>query len=123
MLPGTASHEADVAVGSPFQRAVARRLEERGYRVRQEFASAEQFIDFAIVDPQSPARYLIGIECDGASYHGSLSARDRDRLREEVLSGLGWKLHRIWSTDWFRDPERELRRAVESIEMASTTAA
>ena len=121
MLPGTASHEADVAVGSPFQRAVARRLEERGYRVSQEFASAEQFIDFAIVDPQSPARYLIGIECDGASYHASLSARDRDRLREEVLRGLGWKLHRIWSTDWFRDPERELRRAVESIQMASTT--
>ena len=119
VLPGKVPYEGDFAVESPFQRAVARRLEERGYEVHQELASAEQFIDIGIVDPQSPGRYLIGIECDGASYHSSRSARDRDRLREEVLRGLGWKLHRIWSTDWFRNPEQELRRAVESIERAN----
>ena len=118
VLPGNVPYESDFAVESPFQRAVARRLEERGYEVHQELASAEQFIDIGIVDPQSPGRYLIGIECDGASYHSSRSARDRDRLREEVLRGLGWKLHRIWSTDWFRNPEQELKRAVESIQRA-----
>jgi hypothetical protein len=49
--------------------------------------------------------YICGIECDGATYHSSKSARDRDRLREEVLNRLGWELYRIWSTDWFRDPQ------------------
>ena len=119
VLPGNVPYGGDFAVASPFLRAVMIRLEERGYKVHQEFASPEQFIDIGIVDSQSPGRYLIGIECDGASYHSSRSARDRDRLREEVLRGLGWELHRIWSTDWFRNPERELRRAVESIERAN----
>jgi hypothetical protein len=61
---------------------------------------------------------MIGIECDGASYHSARSARDRDRLRQEVLQGLGWTIHRIWSTDWFRHPERELARVIEAIEKA-----
>ena len=119
VMPGDVPYEGDFAVESPFQRAVARRLEERGYEVHQEVAAAAQFIDIRIVDPQSPGRYVIGIECDGASYYSSRSARDRDRLREEVLRGLGWELHRIWSTDWFRNPERELERAVEAIERAN----
>jgi very-short-patch-repair endonuclease len=57
-------------------------------------------------------------ECDGATYHSARSARDRDRLRQEVLEGLGWNIHRIWSTDWFKHPERELKRLVEAIEKA-----
>ena len=76
------------------------------------------FIDLAVVDPEHPGRYLLGIECDGATYHSARSARDRDRLRQEVLEGLGWRIHRIWSTDWFRNPDGELRRAVASIEEA-----
>ena len=113
-IPSASNFEVD----SPFQRAVAKRLEERGYLVHQEIASGGRFVDIGIVDPQQPGRYIIGIECDGASYHSSRSARDRDRLREQVLRGLGWELHRIWSTDWFRNPERELERAVEAIENA-----
>ena len=111
-------YESSFQVDSPFQRAVAKHLEERGYQVHQEVASGGRFVDIGIVDPQQPGRYIIGIECDGASYHSSRSARDRDRLREQVLRGLGWELHRIWSTDWFRNPERELERAVEAIENA-----
>lgn len=112
--PYVSSFEVD----SPFQREVAKRLEERGYLVRQEVASGGRFVDIGIVDPQRPGRYIIGIECDGAAYHSSRSARDRDRLREELLRSLGWELHRIWSTDWFHNPERELERAVEVIEKA-----
>ena len=56
-------------------------------------------------DPRNPTGYAIGIECDGASYHSSRSARDRDILRQEILEGMGWKLHRVWSTDWFRNRE------------------
>ena len=113
--PYVSSFEVD----SPFQREVAKRLEERGYQVHQEVASGGRFVDIGVVDPTQVGRYIIGIECDGASYHSSRSARDRDRLREQVLRGLGWKLHRIWSTDWFRNPERELARAIRAIESAS----
>ena len=120
VLPSDVPYESNFVVDSPFQRAVAERLEGCGYLVHQEVASAGKFIDIAIVDPEQPGRYIIGIECDGASYHSARSARDRDRLREEVLHRLGWKLHRIWSTDWFRNPDRELERAVAAIECAKS---
>ena len=67
-------------------------------------------IDMAVIDPNDTSRYLLAIECDGATYHSSYSARSKDRLRQQVLEGLGWKVYRIWSTDWFRDPQRELEK-------------
>ena len=118
VMPTDMSYESDFSVDSPFQQEVARRLETLGYGVHQEVASGGKFVDIAIVDPEHPGRYIIGIECDGASYHSSRSARDRDRLREQVLESLGWKLHRVWSTDWFNNAERELKRTVEAIENA-----
>ncbi len=118
ILPSDMPSPSGREVESPFQRAVASRLRSRGYEVHEEVASGGKFIDIAIVDPKSPGRYLIGIECDGATYHSSISARDRDKIREQVLIGLGWKLHRIWSTDWFLNEDRELKRAVEAIEQA-----
>ena len=74
-------------------------------------------IDIGIKHPSWPHGFIMGVECDGASYHSSRSARDRDRLRQEVLEGLGWNLYRIWSTDWFEDPRREtekLRIAIQT---------
>ena len=62
------------------------------------------------------SNYILGVECDGATYHSSKSARDRDRIRQHVLEGLNWKIHRVWSTDWYRNPEREFRRLVQKIE-------
>ncbi len=118
IMPVDVPHESDRSVDSPFQNEVARRLEDLGYLVRQEVASGGKFVDIGIVDPLRPGKYIIGIECDGASYHSSRSARDRDRIREQVLTELGWKLHRVWSTDWFNNPERELKRAVDAIEEA-----
>jgi very-short-patch-repair endonuclease len=107
---------------SPFEEAVYDALTKLGYEVKPQVGSAGFFIDLAVVDPSAPGRYLLGIECDGAAYHSARSARDRDRLRQEVLEGLGWNIHRIWSTDWFRHPERELKRAVEAIEKAKLQA-
>ena len=75
-------------------------------------------IDLAIVDPNSQGEYLIGIECDGATYHSSPVARDRDRLRQQVLEGLGWKIYRIWSTDWYRNREETINRLLKAIEDA-----
>jgi hypothetical protein len=71
---------------------------------------AGYFIDIGIRHPGWPHGYLLGVECDGATYHSAKSARDRDRLRQQVLEDLGWKLHRIWSTDWFNDPRKEADR-------------
>ena len=113
-LPAETGKEAD----SPFEEAVATQLRQLGYTVRQQVGSQGFYLDLAIVDPAHPGRYLLGIECDGAAYHSARSARDRDRLRQQVLEGMGWRIHRIWSTDWFRHPERELKRVVEAIEKA-----
>lgn len=102
--------------GSPFEEAVAEKLIQRGYRIHYQVGTAGFFIDLAVVDPDNPGKYLVGIECDGAAYHRSASARDRDRLRQAILESKGWTIYRIWSTDWFNNPDKELVRAVEAIE-------
>ncbi len=72
-------------------------------------------IDIGVKHPDWPHGFIMGVECDGATYHSSKSARDRDRLRQQVLEGLGWNLYRIWSTDWFDDPIRETEKLREAI--------
>jgi very-short-patch-repair endonuclease len=101
---------------SPFEEAVRDALVREGYDVACQVGSAGYFIDLAIVDPEHPGRYVLGIECDGASYHSARSARDRDRLRQEVLESRGWRIHRIWSSDWFARPGKCLKATVDVIE-------
>ena len=103
---------------SPFEVEVAGALRRCGYDIDHQIGTAGYFIDLAVKDPERPGRYLLGIECDGATYHSAQSARDRDRIRQNVLEDLGWRIHRIWSTDWFRFPDRELEKAAEAIEEA-----
>lgn len=103
---------------SPFEIEVARALREAGLDVRTQIGCGGFRIDLAIVDPQRPGRYVLGVECDGATYHSSVTARDRDRLRQEVLEGLGWRICRIWSTDWIRDPRRQVERVLQEYEKA-----
>ena len=86
---------------SPFEEAVARALTSRGWQVHTQVGVSAFRIDLGVVDPDAPGRYLAGVECDGATYHRSATARDRDKLREHVLRGLGWEILRIWSTDWW----------------------
>ena len=100
---------------SDFEIEVSRALRAHGYEVHPQVGVAGYFLDLAVVDPERPGRYLLGIECDGATYHSARSARDRDRLRQEVLQTLGWQIHRIWSVDWFRDPRGETGRVVRRI--------
>jgi len=95
---------------SPFALAVRDALKQRGFDVYCEVGVAGYFIDLAIANPDRPGSFVLGIECDGATYHSAKSARDRDRLREENLVGLGWKIHRIWSSDWFRNKKAEITR-------------
>ena len=110
--------QTDRPPDSEFEEHVLRRLTALGHDVHAQVGSAGFFLDLAVVDPANPGRYLLGIECDGASYHSARSARDRDRLRQSVLEGLGWRIHRIWSTDWFRNPEQELNKVVQAIAAA-----
>jgi very-short-patch-repair endonuclease len=111
-------HESLRDSDSPFEDSVYAYLCENGYEVRKQVGCSGFWIDLAVVDPQSQGRYLIGIECDGAMYHSSRVARDRDRLRQQILEGLHWKLHRVWSTDWYRNRNHTQRRLVEAIELA-----
>ena len=100
---------------SDFEVFVAKAIRAKGFEVVAQVGVANYFIDLAIVDPNRAGTYLLGIECDGATYHSSKAARDRDRYRQEVLEKLGWKLYRIWSTDWFRNPEIEVQKLVQYI--------
>lgn len=100
---------------SPFEAAVAEALAEAGWQLHPQVGVSSFRIDLGVVHPDAPGRYLCGIECDGASYHRSATARDRDLLREQVLRGLGWTLVRIWSTDWWQDREGALARTVERL--------
>ncbi|MCS4155488.1 very-short-patch-repair endonuclease/DNA polymerase III delta prime subunit [Salinibacter ruber] len=107
---------------SPFEEAVADRLREKGYDIEHQVGVAGFYIDLAVRDPERPGRYLLGIECDGATYHSARMARVRDRTRQAVLENLGWTIHRIWSTDWFRNPGEQLGKTVQAIERASLKA-
>lgn len=112
--------EASILTGraeeSPFERAVASALRNKGWTVHPQVGVSSYRIDLGIVDPKAPGRYLLGIEADGRTYHSAASARDRDRLRQHVLEGLGWKIHRIWSTDWYTNHDRELEKIVARLD-------
>lgn len=100
---------------SPLEIEVIRALRDRGWAVHPQVGCSGYRIDMAVVHPNEPGKYLLGIECDGATYHSLPTARDRDRLRQLVLEGLGWSLHRIWSTDWWLDRDRELEKLEAAI--------
>ena len=108
---------------SPFEEAVRRAVETLGYEVHPQVGVAGFFVDLGVVDPAKPGRYLVGIECDGAAYHSSRSARDRDRLRQAVLEDHGWIIHRIWSADWFQRPGEQLRKVAAVLEEAKVVLA
>lgn len=103
---------------SPFEQQVCEALRAKGHTVHAQVGCSGYRIDLAVVDPECPGRYLLGIECDGANYHGSRNARDRDRLREMVLRGLGWEIARIWSTDWWQNAQAALTKVEAAIEEA-----
>ena len=88
---------------SPFEEAVASALAGKGWELHTQIGASSFRVDLAVVHPDARGSYLTGIECDGATYHRSATARDRDMLREQVLRGLGWEILRVWSTDWWVD--------------------
>jgi very-short-patch-repair endonuclease len=119
---GPATLALDTSTGgdaeSPFEESVIRTIRSWGYDVTPQVGTAGYRIDMAVHHPDQPGVFVLGVECDGAQYHSSRVARDRDRLRDQVLVGLGWRMHRIWGTAWYRDRPGTERRLIEAIEKA-----
>jgi very-short-patch-repair endonuclease len=107
----------DVSLNA-FEADVRDALDARGIKTRPQFGASRYRIDLVAMHPEKPGRPVLAIECDGASYHSSATARDRDRLRQAHLQRLGWRFHRVWSTDWFYNREQETERAVSAYEEA-----
>lgn len=103
---------------SPFEEEVARVIRSWGYDVISQVGCAGYRIDLGVRRPSDASGFAIGIECDGAAYHSSKNARDRDRLREEVLRKLGWRLYRIWGPSWYRQRSMEEEKLKEAIQNA-----
>ena len=117
---GQLGAERTAAEGSTpaFDELVARALRSAGYRVERQTGAAAFFLDLAVFDPAQPERQILGIACDGESYRAARWARDRDRLRQQVLADRGWQVHRLWCNDWLHRPEMELQRLIKAIEDA-----
>ena len=112
------STQQTVKFDSPLEEAVAAEIQRLDYNVSAKVGCSVYPIDMGVVDPANPGCYLLGIECDGSTYRASNSARDRDRLRGQVLKQLGWRIYRVWSPDWVARRDSEVRRLKDAIEQA-----
>ncbi|MCR1785488.1 DUF4011 domain-containing protein [Nocardioides carbamazepini] len=101
-----------------FEQDIRDRLTHAGLNLTPQFGVSGYRMDFVASHPEKRGQYVLAIEADGASYHSSATARDRDRLRQEHLERLGWRFHRIWSTDWFRNPQAEVERVLQAFNAA-----
>jgi very-short-patch-repair endonuclease len=99
---------------NPFEQDVLSQLTAAGLELDCQVGCSGYWIDFAAKHPTEPGRYVLAIEADGVMYHSSDTARDRDRLRQDHLERLGWKFHRIWSSEWFHHREREVERTLQA---------
>ncbi|MDR0326036.1 MAG: DUF4011 domain-containing protein [Oscillospiraceae bacterium] len=115
---GEITEEKSIWFDSPFEVSVYDFLTANGYDVVTQVGCSGYRIDMAVRHPKYPGRFAIGIECDGAMYHSARTARERDRLRQTVLEDMGWKIYRIWSTDWIKDRHTEGARLLDAAKMA-----
>ncbi|MBN4048223.1 AAA family ATPase [bacterium AH-315-O15] len=109
------------APDSDFEEAVGTIVKNLGYEIEPQVGAEGFFIDIGIRHPDRNGEFLMGLECDGMSYHSSPSVRDRDRLRQEILESKGWFIHRIWSTSWFHARTAEIERLSKVIEQRLAT--
>ena len=118
--PDTALEAEVIGIGepeSPFEEAVLAALRKRGHSVASQVGVSGYRIDLAIQSERGQG-FDLGIECDGVTYHRSPAARDRDWLRQQVLEGLGWRIHRVWSTAWTKDPDGEMAAIERALDLA-----
>ncbi|WP_078544615.1 AAA domain-containing protein [Litchfieldia alkalitelluris] len=106
----THTQEQDLHFDSPFEEQVYKQLRNIGYEVTTQVGMSGYRIDLAIVHPNDSSRYILGIECDGAMYHSSANAKERDVYRQKFLESRGWEIERIWSRNWWKNPTAEIER-------------
>jgi len=111
-----AKSKGGLAPRSDFEEAVQSALEEKGLQVDPQVGRSRYRVDLGIVHPDDPDRYILGIECDGSLYQPGVSTRDRERLRQQVLEGLGWNLHRAWSLSWNENSDQQVQRIAELVQ-------
>jgi very-short-patch-repair endonuclease len=109
-------HQTGKDPDSDFEIAVAKQLNNYGYKTSYQIGVTGFFIDIGVHHPLSEEEFILGIECDGATYHSAKSIRDRDILRQQILESKGWRIYRIWSTDWFKNKEKELKNLLGYLE-------
>ncbi|WP_144475468.1 AAA domain-containing protein [Cytobacillus oceanisediminis] len=102
--------EQELHFDSPFEEQVYKQLRNLGYEVVTQVGMSGYRIDLAIVDPNDHSKYILGIECDGAMYHSSANAKERDVYRQRFLESRGWTIERIWSRNWWKNPTTEIER-------------
>jgi len=95
---------------SDFEGEVRDALVKLGYNVKTQVGCKGYKIDLAIVHPKQKDKFIVGIECDGAQYHSSKSAKERDLYRQGVLEDVGWNILRVWSRDWWKNEELVIKR-------------
>ncbi|MDB5097145.1 MAG: hypothetical protein JWM80_1566, partial [Cyanobacteria bacterium RYN_339] len=122
-LAYAAADHASVRPAAPvgpagLEEAIAAEVAALGYLADRHVGASNFFLDLAVRDPERPERYLLAIACDGPNHASARAARDRDRLRAQVLEGLGWQLHRIWALDWLNRPDAERKRLAAALEAA-----
>ena len=118
LLPAATTIATDREADSDFELAVADAMRAKGFDTQPQVGVAGYFIDIGVRHPDRPGEFLAGVECDGVTYHSSLSARDRDRIHQEILESLGWRgrIIRVWSTDWFADPAAQTSRLLNFLQ-------
>ena len=113
--PGSGSELLNRAAPQDLSSQIATLLEARGYQVARQVGTSQDRIDLAVRHPERHREFILGILCDSSSYTQSRWSRDRDRIRPQVLAGMGWQIYRVWSTDWYRDPLGEQNRLLEHL--------
>ena len=110
--------ETETSERDDLESDIVQVLEKAGLTVRALQGSARNFLDLAVVDPDRPGRFLLGIDLDGPDHGQATWARDRDRIRRQVMQNLEWRIQPVWSLDWFRDRDRECRKLLDAVESA-----
>jgi very-short-patch-repair endonuclease len=100
---------------SSFESQVYQQLRNLDYEVTTQVGMSGYRIDMAIVHPHDSSRYILGIECDGAMYHSSKNAKERDVYRQRFLESRGWTIERIWSRNWWKNASAEIERIDQKV--------
>ncbi|PKG45427.1 MULTISPECIES: AAA domain-containing protein [unclassified Planococcus (in: firmicutes)] len=109
-LGSTSVSTSALQFDSPFEEQVYQQLQNLGYKVETQVGMSGYRIDLAVIHPNDSSQYILGIECDGAMYHSSKNAKERDIYRQKFLESRGWTIERIWSRNWWKNQSAEIER-------------